>query len=197
MIARFTASAGTGALVTFGLLFLMQLMITTGRVPLTSDSLHVLVPDIRVAPPPPDPAPPKRAQRLDPNPPPPRVLYNGAGGDGPEIGVPQPVPPNVPTPDSNGFAVLDGDALPIVKVTPNYPVSALKAGLEGYVIVEFTITRTGSVEDVSVVESSDRVFERAAIDAASRFRYRPRIIDGEFVEVHGKQHLISFRLDNE
>ena len=91
--------------------------------------------------------------------------------------------------------MIDGDLIPVAKVLPNYPASALRSGLEGYVIVEFTVTRTGTVADVGVVESSDRVFERAAVEAASKFRCRPRVIHGEAVEVHGVRNKVTFELD--
>jgi periplasmic protein TonB len=90
----------------------------------------------------------------------------------------------------------DGEFLPIVRVAPVYPTQAAQRGLEGYVIVEFTVTRTGTVRDVFVVESSNRIFERAAVDAAYRFRYRPRIIDGEAIEVPGVQNLFTFVLED-
>src|SRR5690606_29076029 len=44
--------------------------------------------------------------------------------------------------------------LPLVKVAPTYPPEAAAAGLEGYVIVEFTVNEEGSVEDLFIVESS-------------------------------------------
>src|SRR5690606_20820240 len=52
--------------------------------------------------------------------------------------------------DGMGFGVSDGEYLPIVKVAPIYPARALTRGLEGYVIVEFTVTRAGTVKDVVV-----------------------------------------------
>jgi protein TonB len=67
--------------------------------------------------------------------------------------------------------------------------------LEGYVIVQFTVTANGSVRDVAVVESSNEVFNQAAVDAALRFRYRPRVINGEAVEVAGVLNRITFVLD--
>ena len=78
-----------------------------------------------------------------------------------------------------GFGVSDGEYLPIVKVAPVYPSRALSRGLEGYVIVEFTVMSTGAVRDVSVVESTSSLFERAATTAALKFKYKPRVIDGE------------------
>ncbi len=94
-----------------------------------------------------------------------------------------------------GFGASDGEYLPIVKVAPVYPSRALSRSLEGYVIVEFTVTRTGTVQDVSVVESTSTLFERAATDAALKFKYKPRVIDGEPVEVPGVRNKITFVIE--
>jgi periplasmic protein TonB len=88
----------------------------------------------------------------------------------------------------------DGDYMPIVQVAPQYPRRAADLGLEGYVLLEFTVTREGTVRDPQVIESSDSLFDRAAIEAVLRFRYRPRVIDGEAVEVPGVKFRITFRL---
>jgi periplasmic protein TonB len=88
----------------------------------------------------------------------------------------------------------DGDYMPVVQVAPQYPRRAEDLGLEGFVILEFTVTREGLVRDPRVIESSNAIFDRAAIDAALRFRYRPRVIDGEPVEVPGVRFRITFEL---
>ena len=93
-----------------------------------------------------------------------------------------------------GFGVSDGEYLPIVKVAPVYPSRALSRGLEGYVIVEFTVTQTGATKDVVVVESTSSLFERAAVDAAYKFKYKPRVIDGVAVEVPGVRNKITFEI---
>ncbi len=93
-----------------------------------------------------------------------------------------------------GFGISDGEYLPIVKVAPVYPARALQRGLEGYVIVEFTVTPAGTTRDAVVVESTSTLFERAAVEAALKFKYKPRVIDGEAVEVPGVQNKISFEI---
>lgn len=88
----------------------------------------------------------------------------------------------------------EGDYHPIVRSAPTYPAMAASLGIEGYVVVEFTVTRTGSVKDVVVVESSDELFVEAAVRATYKFKYKPRMIDGEPIEVLGVRNRISFRL---
>lgn len=90
----------------------------------------------------------------------------------------------------------DGDYLPIVKVAPIYPRRAQSRGIEGYVIVEFTVTKNGSVRAPRVVEAKpESIFDRAAMDAALKFKYKPRVVDGVAMEVGGVQNKISFQID--
>jgi protein TonB len=196
MITRYASSLGLGGAVTFGLLFVMQQMIATGHRAITGREPTRLPPYIRVETPPPTLL---RQTRVTPPPTPakpPELPPTGRGGDGVAV---KPVTPTAPPftgiVDTQARRI-DGDLLPIVKVQPNYPATALRQGLDGYVIVQFTVTRGGTVTDVVVTESSHRVFERAAIQAASRFRYRPRVIDGEAVEVFGVLHLIRFAIED-
>ena len=92
---------------------------------------------------------------------------------------------------------LDDSAyLPLVKVDAEYPTRAKKRGIEGSVTMEFTVTETGSVEDLVVIESDPPgVFDRAAIQAASKFKYRPKVSDGSPMRVEGVKHKIVFELE--
>ncbi len=90
----------------------------------------------------------------------------------------------------------DSDYMPVLKVVPIYPQRATKRNQEGYVIVEFTVTRSGGVRDVKVIESKPKyVFDNAAIEAARKFKYKPRKVDGELVEVQGVRNEFTFRLE--
>jgi bla regulator protein BlaR1 len=91
-------------------------------------------------------------------------------------------------------ASASAEFMPIVKVAPIYPPRAAARGLEGYVVISYTVTATGSVEDVSVVESSATLFEQPAIDSARKYKYQPRMIDGQAVEVAGVTTKIAFEL---
>jgi len=90
----------------------------------------------------------------------------------------------------------DGDYLPIVKVAPIYPRRAQSRGIEGYVIVEFIVTKNGSVREAIVIKAEpEGIFDRAAMDAALKFKYKPRVVDGVAMEVAGVQNKISFQID--
>ena len=90
----------------------------------------------------------------------------------------------------------DGEYLPIVKVAPAYPRRAQQRGIEGFVIVEFTVTKQGTVRDPVVVEANPQgIFEQAAIDAVLKFKYKARVVNGEPTEVSGVQNRITFQID--
>ena len=90
----------------------------------------------------------------------------------------------------------DGDYLPIVKVAAVYPRRAQARGIEGFVVVEFTVTKTGAVTSPVVVQAEpEGVFERAALDAVVKFKYKPRVVDGVAMSVAGVQNKISFEID--
>lgn len=99
--------------------------------------------------------------------------------------------------DASGFGLApsDGEYLPIVKVQPIYPRRALSRGVEGYVIVEFTVTKQGTTTNIRVVESSSSMFDDAAVKAAAKFKYKPRVVDGQPIEVPGVQNKITFEIE--
>lgn len=99
--------------------------------------------------------------------------------------------------DTGGYS-SDGEYLPIVKVTPIYPRRAQTRGIEGYVLLEFTVTKTGAVANPVVIESDPPgIFDRAAINAALKFKYKPKVVNGEPIDVAGVPHRISFELEDE
>lgn len=90
----------------------------------------------------------------------------------------------------------DGEYVPITKVQAVYPRRAMQRGIQGYVIVEFTVNKVGAVVDPVVVEASPQgIFEQAALDAVVKFKYKPRVINGEPTPVAGVQNRITFELD--
>lgn len=188
------------AVITSGLLFTMQTLIASGQSALTDNREFKFLDFVR-------------AQRQE------MVQRKQKKPDKPP--KPEEPPPDMPKPQQDavdpnvqtiavspmmastdmsiggfGLAISDGDYLPIVKVAPIYPRRALSRGLEGYVIVEFTVTKTGAVRDPFIVESSSTLFEKAALKAVLKFKYKPRIVDGEPIEVAGVQNKISFELED-
>ena len=85
--------------------------------------------------------------------------------------------------------------IPIVRIDPQWPREALLEGIQGWVEVEFTILPDGSVADPRVVNSEPRrVFDRNALRAILRWKFKPRIVDGQPVSRQATQR-IDFILD--
>ena len=97
---------------------------------------------------------------------------------------------------SSGMSSGDGEYLPIVKVAPIYPRRAQTRGITGYCIVEYTVTKTGSIRDPQPVDCQPQgIFERASVKAAEKFKYKPRVVDGEAIEVAGVQNKFTYELE--
>lgn len=90
--------------------------------------------------------------------------------------------------------VYEEDVLPVVRVAPYYPRSALATGTEGYVDLTLTVKADGSTADIVVSYSTDTIFESAAIQAVSKFKYKPRVVDGEAVDAPGVEARIRFQI---
>lgn len=87
------------------------------------------------------------------------------------------------------------DARLLSRVNPDYPREAMRGRQEGWVEVEFTVGRDGSVSDIQVVAARPaRIFDRAAIRAMQDWRFEPRIENGEPVATRLTQRF-DFRLD--
>ena len=98
-----------------------------------------------------------------------------------------------------GFSlgVGEGDYLPIVKVAPIYPQRALVRGIEGYCVVQYTVTRQGTIRDPFVIEDqcTNSMFHRPSLQAALKFKYKPRVIDGQTVEVRGVRNKFTYLIE--
>jgi protein TonB len=90
----------------------------------------------------------------------------------------------------------DGPLMAIVRVRPVYPSNAASRGIEGHVLVQFDVLANGTVNNVTVIESSNSIFERAAINAAYKFRFKARVIDGEPQTSSGVQYQFRFEMEN-
>ena len=89
----------------------------------------------------------------------------------------------------------EGDIIPVVVIRPMYPREAAMSGIEGWVKVEFTITETGTVKNPRVIDADpQRVFNREAIRAILKWKFKPRVVEGIAVERRATQ-VIDFTLD--
>ena len=106
-------------------------------------------------------------------------------GGGPYLGALQ---------QGEGLAGFDTDVIPVVRTSPAYPRNAKQAKIEGYVTLAVTIKPDGSVSGVSVLESDPpRLFDKAAMDAMRRWKFRPKIVDG-VPQAQRARQTIEFKL---
>jgi periplasmic protein TonB len=70
----------------------------------------------------------------------------------------------------------------IHKVIPTYPPIALVTRTSGAVVLQATISRTGTIENLRVM-SGPQMLWQAALDAVKQWRYRPYMLNGQPVEV--------------
>lgn len=91
----------------------------------------------------------------------------------------------------------DRDAVPQVRIQPDYPMSARQKGIEGWVDVQFSVGVDGSVRSPVVVASAPpQIFDSAALQAVKGWKYNPRIQDGKPVEKAGMRVRIRFDLES-
>ncbi len=107
---------------------------------------------------------------------------------GPEVLI----PPTV-------VGTVDGDYVPLVAIAPEYPPTALARGIEGWCTVQFTVDERGNVVEESIVvleADPPNVFNRTSMRAAARFKFQPRVVDGQGVPVYGVSRRFTYNLDN-
>ena len=93
----------------------------------------------------------------------------------------------------------DGDYLPLVAIAPQYPTRAAQRGIEGWCLVSFTVDGLGNVMEESIVvvdAEPPNIFNRSSIRAAARFKFQPRVVDGQGVEVPGVQYVFRYELED-
>jgi protein TonB len=90
----------------------------------------------------------------------------------------------------------DRDIMPLVRINPDYPPRAQSRGIEGWVLIQFTITAAGTVRDAKVIDASPKgYFEDAALKAIARWRYNPKVQEGVAVERVGVRVRLSFNME--
>jgi protein TonB len=86
--------------------------------------------------------------------------------------------------DVGGGVQIARELAPLVRIPPEYPERALMKRTEGFVMLRFTVTETGSVADPVIVSSEPPgVFDRAAIRSVLRWKFQPQLADGKPVSV--------------
>ena len=92
----------------------------------------------------------------------------------------------------------DRDAQPLVRVNPSGFERCIDTDTgEERVSLEFDVDPAGNVINVEVIDSTDRCYNRYAVRAAERWKYQPKIVDGEAVPRFGVRTVIVFAIQAE
>ena len=197
MIARYVSAATSGAIITFSLFLSMEALISLQPGAESDPRDRMSLAFIKLATP---DSPVQRREDtirkkdlVEPIITPPRAR---SSTEQETINLPRtaPLPPTEESRTTIGV-FTDGPLVALVRVQPTYPARALSQGLEGYVVVQFDVSTDGHVINVTVVDSSHKVFDGAAVKAARKFRFKPRIVNGTPLETLGIQNLFRFELD--
>ena len=200
MIARGAIASVGGILVTLGVLLLMQTLIATAKKDLDESGTRHFVDFVRVERGEAVQRKERRAEKpAEPEAPPDLPQPQAAAVEPMEmtvsVGTTVPVQEEI-TISGIEMTVSDGEYLPIVKIAPAYPISALNRGIEGYCTVEYTVTAAGTVKDVVVIDADPKgVFDKVSIEAALKFKYKPRVVNGEPIAVAGVRNIFRYTLE--
>lgn len=198
-LVRFLAAGAMALAVTVGLILLMHILIQT-NIKAPEQGKEYKVPDIvmpeREIETEYDTSKPEKPE--EPDQPPPEVPKPDfdtpdATNEGISISQPQMDKPTIQGP--GGFG--DGEMIPLTVVQPEYPRRAAQRGTEGYCTIEFTVSAAGTTKDAFVADCPDSIFERSALRAAERIKYKPRVVDGQAVDVPGVQYKFMFQMAKE
>ncbi len=89
------------------------------------------------------------------------------------------------------------DLFPLNDVIPAYPPAAQRDGIEGWTQVRFTVTETGTVRDIVLVDADPpEIFNEVSIDAAAELKFTPRTRNGAAIEIPNVQHVFRFNLES-
>ena len=197
---RFLMISAFGAAMPALLFSALQLMTVRDGAALPTFVAHKI--DFKFVPPREEPIPP-RPPKVEPQPLTelPR-LPNPKGGGGGEGPVLAPTPGDGkgvpftwvrPQRELQNLRAMDTDTTPIVRVLPDYPPNARG---DGWVLVRFNISAAGTVTNAAVIDANPRgIFDKNALRAIERWRYRPAVVEGRAVERRGLQVRLVFELE--
>ena len=185
--------AGT---ITANLFLLMNYLIQTPKIevpevidrPIPNPVLKERVIHDRLTPPPP------KKQEVTKAPPvkPPVDVLEIEGQSGVQVGRP------AEAFERGGDIVFAPTGAPIARVmiTPDYPHRAAHRGIEGYVVVRFDISETGTTENIEILEAvPEGIFDKAAERAITRWKFTPYEVNGEVRPFLGMSKRLTFELN--
>jgi protein TonB len=201
MTARFPIAIGLALVVTFALFWAMQALIgVAGELKEGRGKPSIEFVRLRK-----DTTPqekqrekPKR-EKPDQPPPPPDISMSKANlnPDGAGALVPMIDPGDALAGGIGGGGGSDRDVVPLVRIDPDYPIRARQRSIEGWVVVSFTVSKTGAVKDAVVLQSHPgKIFDRAALQAVRKWKYNPKIQNGVATERTGIRVQLDFDMES-
>ncbi|MDN3637676.1 TonB family protein [Simiduia curdlanivorans] len=101
-----------------------------------------------------------------------------------------------PSTDKLNINIGGGNLVKQVMIAPTYPRNALRNGTEGFVDIAYDVTAFGGTENITVMYAEpEGVFERAALAAVARWKFRPQVIDNEPVPTQGLKERVRFTIE--
>lgn len=196
VIVNRTGIIVVSALITLGLFVFMAQLIHNPQ-PLSGQATDA--PQINILMSERTPIPPKETRKPEPPKPIPTRERVTTPGESTEVVdfSPQTFTPEMPI-QTTLFtqSSMSAEALPLVQVSPRYPIEASQNGKEGYVVVGFDITAEGTVSNVRVLEANPkRVFDKAALSAVQNWKYKPKFDAGKAVPQLNQQVQLDFKLE--
>lgn len=194
--SRYGKASIIAAIITFAIFFFMQMLVAEKDVVALEENRGR---DIRMEPfERPEPEVFKPTPRPEETTPPPKPDYvpQSPTDGGPGKGF---VFDPIPLPKETGIDMGNSSVWARVQPTPTYPVRARQDGVEGYALLEFTVTEKGKVVDIVVLEESPRGygFARSAVRAAENFKYQARMVDGVALATPGIREKFEYSLEDD
>ncbi|MCB0379045.1 MAG: energy transducer TonB [Bdellovibrionales bacterium] len=201
---RLLTATAYGVGVTLSLFYLMSQLISGGQDLKKSDDTENFIEFVRIkrddivqerkrelpkkAPEPKKPPPPAKLSTAAEAPSKPQMnmdlpkLSTSLKGNGPYLG---------PAGAGGGTGVT-----PIVRIEPQYPRKAAMQGIQGWVVLSFDITASGTVDNVQVLDAQPkRIFDMEAKRALLKWKYKPKMEDGKPVAQPGEKVRLDFKLE--
>lgn len=194
---KLNTSVLLAAFVTFLLFFFMQYLIETESdtpqrisvIPIVDSTVPEFIPDLYIEEIKPEPIVAENIPIVS------EPSRNKEYSDGPVLRISQEIL-ELDTSPQGVLPMSDNIMIPLIRTTPNYPSRALQRGLEGFVELSFTVDRFGSVIDPVVINAvPEGVFDRAALQSISRWKYSPAMNNGQPIETYDVRHRIVFQMD--
>jgi TonB family protein len=191
-IPRLVTAAVVSIPITFGLLYLMHVLIVMG------EDVYTDIPkfEVQIVAPPSSlvtevAEEPRQKPAWEPVPMPSFSVSQAEPGEPFTPVRYMPEPPGA----ANIGAVSSGPQRLILKILPIYPALALERKTEGYVIVQYDVLPNGEIENAMIVESSDEVFNFVSVQAIRQFRYERRLGDGAGLKTEGLKRMFKFEIN--